>query len=201
MKLKSCFVFLFCSIQCLAQSDSNKELLGLLPKIDILSPIAGLYAKTTELGFSLEKEIGMHTSIELTYQYLFTNDADASFGQYTYTIYESQLIPEFIYYFSSAGEHSGFYAGVQTEVILVHSILNPAPPNSGPNIFPFPPSVTDIHQDGFAIGLDLGFKKYVCKRIVLEILVGDGIGSNMNQRISWTNTQYGRVSLDVGYRF
>ncbi|MGP8216726.1 MAG: hypothetical protein ACLQQ4_14270 [Bacteroidia bacterium] len=191
MKLKSCFIFLLCSIQCLAQSDSTKRQLGLVPKIDILSPIAGLFTKTTDLGCSVEKEIGGHGGVQLTYSYFasITNPPSIDGGAHN-TFYETQVIPEIRYYLGKAKRHEGVYIGASPEWVYTDQIYS----ETGPFSYYF-----HQHETQVAYGLDIGFKKYICKKIALDLLFGDGV-TNLFYNAPFP-AQYLRANLDVGYRF
>ncbi|MGP8215885.1 MAG: outer membrane beta-barrel protein [Bacteroidia bacterium] len=207
-KLRLCFVFITISFIAFSQSDTTKRFLGIVPKIDIFWPACDLITKnTTCFDFSIEKEIGSHESIELTYQYntvitvsltpvllKYPNIYENSFIRTSNR--ESQIMPEFRYYFGKFNKHnhSHLYAGIYPELLFMNKTSINLYSNE---------STGNQPETDLAIGLDIGFKTYIFKRIVLDFLIGDAT-SEVLPLSNWANFSqdaYFRLSVDVGYRF
>jgi hypothetical protein len=195
-----------------SQSDSSRHSLGLIPKVDVLLPIVGLTSNESVLSFSIEKELGKQTSLQLSFFYSYFSYSNVGIDSLVQKEVlggawsEYRIVPEFDYYFNKIKNHRGFYTGVYIDFVYDHSIENDAYINA--------PTVTNnIYTNSLAIGLLGGYKLYVYKRINIDFLLGLGSGRIINTKvISGSDAVdhgpfYGNINLDgiininVGYRF
>jgi len=180
-----------------AQGDTSKKGLGLVPKADVLLPIISAIRgnNTTYLGFSLEKEIGRHSSLQLTYQH-YADNIRGSYQQKFWNFYQSQILPEYRYYLNG---HTGFYIGAHGDLLYSENVTNDDIVNANK-------SIIYTYATNFAMGINAGYR-YMYKRIVVDLLLGDSwlVGPpNSYVRYDWINlpgNQMGRVSVNIGYRF
>jgi len=154
-----------------------KAKLGLIPKLSLTLP-ASIFYKAIDFYISLEKEILEHESVQLGYEYLYSN----GMNKYTNTIgYVSVLIPEFKYYFKKHSQ-SGFYAGADMQYILSEN-----PYNDNTSIFPYGTKL--------AGGLDLG-GRIVYKKLVFDCLFGFD-----TDILTSLYKPFIRGELNIGYEF
>ncbi len=174
---------------------SNKP--AVIIKADIVLPVVGLAINAKGGSLTLEFGFKRRHSIQLT-----------GLG-YTATISESQhdksmqIIPAYKYFLSKKKEYAGFYSGLylrstQYQSTIDHKDL-------------FYSFYLEYKQNYLGGGLIFGYQNYIKERIVIDVLLGWGVGKVLNTTVVKSENvelvdidnspASGIMAVNIGYKF
>lgn len=197
--IQNLFLFVIVlSSNLVAQDSLNKK--KIIIKTDIALPIIGVITSDFNAG-SLTLELGFKRrhSIQLTGSFFNQNNNYSN----NKTI---QMIPAYKFFLIKNRPYSGFYTGLYLKGAqhnFTH-IINSEHPSQNYYL--------QYKQTIFGGGIIFGYQNYICKRIVIDALIGFGARQVLNTKIikvENTGIDFGPINtyrdailaLNIGYKF